>query len=354
MKNLVIGDIHGCYTELLELLDKAGLSAEDQIIGIGDIVDRGPDSRHVLEFFNTRANARSIIGNHERKHVRWLRGEVRPALSQQITRYQLGERYPEWVTYMTTFPYFLELPEAILVHGFFEPHVTLRQQKETVLAGTLSGEYYLKKQYRKPWYELYPGQKPLIVGHHDYLSTGEPLVYQDRVFCLDTGCCHGGRLTGLILPDFTLVSVPSRKNYWTEEKTRHVELRIATAREESLTWKEIENFLSSAANQSNMSSAVRERISRLEALFDEAEDTLAQLFNSIQQENKRVLTQLRSECNFDELPVRKQGSIYATRIGETPLAKFLHLARKGELTMERLRQCFKRPSDLIAFTRRIG
>jgi serine/threonine protein phosphatase 1 len=52
MKNtLIIGDIHGCYDELPALLNKAGLSDGDEVIGIGDVVDRGPETPQVVFFF---------------------------------------------------------------------------------------------------------------------------------------------------------------------------------------------------------------------------------------------------------------------------------------------------------------
>jgi len=96
MKTLVIGDIHGCFRELRDLLDKADLSSEDEIIALGDILDRGPDSPCVLGFFMTQPNARSLMGNHERKHVLSFQGRTRPALSQSITRRQFGEEhYPQ-------------------------------------------------------------------------------------------------------------------------------------------------------------------------------------------------------------------------------------------------------------------
>ncbi len=59
MKYLIIGDIHGCYEEMQQLLDKVGLNAEDQIIALGDIVDRGPDPASVFEFFRSNQKARS-------------------------------------------------------------------------------------------------------------------------------------------------------------------------------------------------------------------------------------------------------------------------------------------------------
>jgi len=78
---LLIGDIHGCYDELQALLDLAGLSGDDEIIALGDIVDRGPATPQVLEFFQTQPNARSLMGNHERKHLRSFRGETKAARS---------------------------------------------------------------------------------------------------------------------------------------------------------------------------------------------------------------------------------------------------------------------------------
>lgn len=217
MKRLIIGDIHGCWNEFQALLDKAGLRDGDEIIALGDFVDRGPDTPKVLDFIQSSPHARSLIGNHERKHVRAFKGELKPALSQVIARGQIGEvRYPDACAFMEDLPYFIELEEALLVHGFFEPGVAIGDQRMTVLAGTMSGGRYLYKHYQKPWYELYDGEKPLVCGHLNYLHNGKPLIYQDRVWCIDTGCCRGGNLTGLVLPDFQLVSVKAKTNYWAQ------------------------------------------------------------------------------------------------------------------------------------------
>jgi len=75
MQTLVVGDIHGCYVELLTLLDKAGLGDEDAIISVGDFVDVGPETPQVLKFFQEQKNAQALMGNHERKHVRGNRGK---------------------------------------------------------------------------------------------------------------------------------------------------------------------------------------------------------------------------------------------------------------------------------------
>ena len=70
MRTLLVGDIHGCYEELQELLVAARIQASDRIISVGDLADRGPESPQVLEFFLERPNSQVIMGNHEWKHVR--------------------------------------------------------------------------------------------------------------------------------------------------------------------------------------------------------------------------------------------------------------------------------------------
>jgi serine/threonine protein phosphatase 1 len=205
MKTLIIGDIHGCYIELQELLARSGIADSDTIIALGDIVDRGSDTSQVLDFFRRQPNARSLMGNHERKHVRAARGEVKLALSQVITRSQLGETYRDALLFMDTLPTWIELPDAILVHGYLEPGIPLSSQLATVLCGTMGGEKHLHNKYDHPWYELYNGEKPVIVGHYDYQRNGQVFVYQERVFGLDTSCVHGKTLSGLVLPDFKMI-----------------------------------------------------------------------------------------------------------------------------------------------------
>ncbi len=217
MRYFIIGDIHGCYAEFQELLAKAALNSDDQIIAIGDLVDRGLDSASVVEFFRDTPNAESIMGNHERKHVRWFDDQVEPAASQIITRKQITEDiYPEVIGYMSDLPHYIDLPDALLVHGFYEPGVPLEDQRESVIVGTLSGEEYLRKRFSWPWYERYDGAKPLIMGHRDYTDKMQVLNYKDRVWGIDTRCVYGGSLTGVMLPGFDIISVPSRGDHWTD------------------------------------------------------------------------------------------------------------------------------------------
>jgi serine/threonine protein phosphatase 1 len=358
MRQLVIGDIHGCYYELCDLLDKAGLATEDEIIAVGDIVDRGPESPRVLDFFRQQPNARSVMGNHERKHVRSFRRETPPALSQLITRSQLGEDvyvYGDAIAFLDRFPRFLGLPDALVVHGYFEPGKHVSQQRETVLVGTMTGDRYLRQNYDRPWYELYDGPRPIIVGHQEYgdagRPSGKPFVHRDLVFGLDTGCCHGRSLTGLLLPDFRFISVSSRGDHWAHVKNSYAHIqehKIAT-----LSWRSVKDWIA-RLDEAEVGRAVGGRLTRLRSLDDQAEEALSALHSYILERYAAVLAASRADHDYDALTTREQARAYASQIGETPLTGYLHLARKGELTLDALRERFKKPGDVVNLARRIG
>ena len=63
MRTIVIGDIHGCYAEMLQLLAKVEISDADCLISLGDIVDRGADSVQVYDFLKNRPNTIVLMGN---------------------------------------------------------------------------------------------------------------------------------------------------------------------------------------------------------------------------------------------------------------------------------------------------
>jgi hypothetical protein len=312
---LIVGDIHGCYEELLALVDRARLAESDEIVALGDLFDRGPEPRDVLSFFRHRPNARSVLGNHERKHLRVRDGDLAPAPSQLAARDMLDDAYADALDLMARLPLAIELPEATLAHGFWEPGRTLAEQSPSMLVGTRGAQAYLEARYGPRWYELYDGTKPLVVGHLDYLRSGQPLIYRDRVFCIDTACCHGGRLTGLMLPSFEIVSVPSRGDHW------------ARVRQE-------------------LADRQRPRGSGVTALAD---DGAAQaLVDRIDRECQRVLAVLGRCDEYRASSERERSRLFAMAVGEGPLARLMHRARHGELDVARLRCVLDTADDLAA------
>jgi serine/threonine protein phosphatase 1 len=161
---LIVGDIHACAQELEELLEIVGFGPDDQLIALGDIFDRGPDNSKILELFTNDPRFKTLLGNHERKHLLFNAGKCEPAISQLITKEELGDDYPKLLEFARTLPVYIELEEAILVHGALEPSITLEKQDETVLVSSISGEKHLNK-LGKPWYELIDLKKPVIFGY---------------------------------------------------------------------------------------------------------------------------------------------------------------------------------------------
>ena len=354
MKQLIIGDIHGCYAEFLELLDRCGFSEEDEIFALGDIVDRGPDTPRLLEFFSSHKNIRSLMGNHERKHIRSYQGRIRPALSQMITRRQFSEGgYRKMIDFVGRFPIYIELDDALLIHGLYEPGLPLKEQKEKVLIGTMSGETYFLEKYKVPWYQLYDGQKPVIAGHHDYSRSHKPLVINDKVFLIDTGCCYGGALSGLILPDFRIVTIDCKYDYWSRLKKQYADIRLVDKSDEKLTWEQAYELVEGSQKQNKVPKETEDRVENLTILLNEGEENLDKFFRRILEINNQILSDLRNNSDYDQQSQQIQGRLYAQKIKNDLLSPFLHLARKGELTREKLKRRFKTPGKLIEFYRSV-
>ncbi len=324
MQTLLIGDIHGCYDEFQALLDKAGLTEDDSIVSLGDCVDRGPDTPAVSRFFQEKLNAKLIMGNHERKHVRANRHEVKLARSQKISRIQFGETYPDALAFLNELPLCLDLPDALIVHGYFEPGLPLSQQRATVLCGTMGGDNYLHAHYDRPWYELYDDDKPLLVGHHNYSNTNQPFVYQDRVFGLDTDCVTGRALTGLMLQSFKIVSVPSRANYWAQIQRAYPEAKSpSTTTSKAIEWNA------------------------------EDEERLLYLIDAIRQRAYTILLELRSEPEFANLSARKQAKLFSAKVDTSMYGALLHLARLNRLNNTSACKVLKSPEMLSAMLRKL-
>jgi serine/threonine protein phosphatase 1 len=215
-RTVVVGDIHGCFEELLALCDAVDLRAEDLLVSVGDLVDRGPAPGEVVRFFRERPNSVVVMGNHERKHVRGVF-----SYAQEITRLQLGDGYAEAVEWMRTLPYFFENEHVRVVHAALVPGLPLDAQREEILCGSTSGERALATLLDPAgghWHEHYTDPKPVAFGHH--VTGREPLLRDGRVFGLDTGACHGWNLTAVRLPGGTVHAVPARADHWADSRRR--------------------------------------------------------------------------------------------------------------------------------------
>ena len=126
MSRFAISDIHGCANTFKALLRKIKFSKEDTLYLLGDYIDRGPDSRgvidHIWELQEDGYAVHCLRGNHEQmlldelaeKEV-WYNGEPETLKSFHAKSYQyIPIPYIEW---MEQLPYFFDMKDYILVHA---------------------------------------------------------------------------------------------------------------------------------------------------------------------------------------------------------------------------------------------
>ena len=209
-RTIIIGDIHGCFDELCDLLKLIDLQTDDRIIAVGDLITKGPKSAQVLDLFINDQRFSSVVGNHDRKIRQRLRGETVPLTKQQRDAIQqLDDDRERYSQYLRSLPYMIELPNHLIVHAGIRPGVPLNEQMASDLTEIRTMGADPTRRKGTAWYEIYRGPKTILFGHW-------PKKKPKRApfaIGLDTGCVYGGQLTGYIIESDEFVSVPARDTY---------------------------------------------------------------------------------------------------------------------------------------------
>lgn len=93
MSTYVISDIHGCYDELMRMLEKIGFSSDDTLVIAGDYIDRGSQSLEMLDWIaDVPDNVRLLKGNHDVEFVEYVR--LLDAMKKQVD-YEVDDDSPE-------------------------------------------------------------------------------------------------------------------------------------------------------------------------------------------------------------------------------------------------------------------
>lgn len=209
-RTIVIGDIHGCYDELRELLERVGLSADDRVVCVGDLIVKGWKNREVLDLLMTDKRFSSVLGNHDRALLRYWRGEkARLKKEQDEARAELQSEQARYVAYLESLPLMIDLGSHLVVHAGVRPGVALDEQSAEDLTElrTLGGNR--KSREGTPWYEVYEGDKTVLFGHW---PAGE-LRRGPRALGLDTGCVYGYQLTAYVIETEEVVRVQAHRAY---------------------------------------------------------------------------------------------------------------------------------------------
>ncbi|MFF9263887.1 polynucleotide kinase-phosphatase [Streptomyces longwoodensis] len=229
----IIGDIHGCASELEALLGKLGYvdgvhPGGRTAVFVGDLVDRGPDSPGVLRRVMAMVksgNALCVPGNHENKYGRHLKGrKVQHTHGLAETVAQMAGESEEFVAEVREFidslvsHYVLDGGRLVVCHaGLPEKYHgrTSGRVRSHALYGETTGEtdeFGLPVRY--PWAEDYRGRAAVVYGH----TPVPEATWLNNTICLDTGAVFGGKLTALRWPERELVDVPAERVWYEPAK----------------------------------------------------------------------------------------------------------------------------------------
>lgn len=232
----IVGDVHGCFDELYELIKKLGYkiykiedsykvshSQNRKLVFVGDLVDRGPKISEVLKLVMDMAEsniAHCVKGNHDDKLKRKLLGrdvKVIHGLEQSLEQLELEstgfkEEVIEFLNNLKAYLIF-DTGKLIVSHAGFQERFTGQESKRVeafCLYGQNTGEY---DEYGLPirydWAKDYKGNSFIVYGH---TPMSEAKIVNNTIN-IDTGCVFGGALTAFRYPEKTVLSQRAFKQY---------------------------------------------------------------------------------------------------------------------------------------------
>jgi protein phosphatase len=238
----IIGDVHGCFDELIDLFEKLNYvvsrnESGDSVLKIepppgrraifvGDLVDRGPKSPEVVRLVMGMVqlgSALAVPGNHDIKFMRAIWGkkvQITHGLAESLQQFEAYEEHYRGFSRIAA-----DFMDELVSHYVFDDgklvvaHAGMKETmqgrgsgkvREFALYGETTGEtdeFGLPVRY--PWAQEYRGRAMVVYGH---TPVPEP-EWLNRTIDIDTGCVFGGKLTALRYPELELVSVPARQTY---------------------------------------------------------------------------------------------------------------------------------------------
>jgi len=227
----IIGDVHGCAHELELLLRALGWDLDTaqhpdkrQLVFVGDLVDRGPDTPGVLRLamrFAAAGQAWCVMGNHDWKLLRKLWGrqvQLTHGLEKSVEQLdrEPGVFRGAVADYLATLPSHLIFDDGRLVIA----HAGIQERdighdssaiRDFTMFGMTTGRMDADGlPERLPWANDYRGAATIVYGR----TPIEKAQWINRTINLDTGCCFGGKLTALLYPELTLVDVAAAQEYY--------------------------------------------------------------------------------------------------------------------------------------------
>src|SRR5688500_9220915 len=178
-RTIVVGDIHGCYDELMALVEKVNLGDRDRVVSVGDLITKGPKNREVLELFMTDPRFSTVIGNHDLQLRRkWCGEDVELKPAQREAHRELKGEKDHYASFLNRLPFWIDLGTHLVVHAGLGPKN--REVLELFMTdprfSTVIGNHDL--QLRRKWcgedVELKPAQREAhreLKGEKDHYAS---------------------------------------------------------------------------------------------------------------------------------------------------------------------------------------
>jgi serine/threonine protein phosphatase 1 len=205
-----VGDIHGCFDKLVSLMGIIDVDLKkDTLVFIGDYIDRGPQSKEVVDYLIDLAEGGNRVvflkGNHELMLQNYLSGEDKLSFlynggEATLNSYMKGGGRreanlipPRHLEFFENLRLFYETDHYIFVHGGLKSNVSLEHQDEWDML-------WIRDEFI---YSDFDFGKRVIFGHTPFR---EPLILDNKIG-IDTGAVYGNKLTCVELPAMKFFSV---------------------------------------------------------------------------------------------------------------------------------------------------
>lgn len=203
---IVISDIHGCYDTLRALVDQ--LPQGHEVICVGDLIDRGPNSRDVIEFV-IKAGFKSVMGNHEQMML-----DMDRSTGFHMETFELIDSIWGHNGGVDTMDSYGDDEESYNRHIEWIKTLPLVYEKDGVLVSHSSAAEFVNRGHDKRWAfdvlwerNLRPDKIANLFNVFGHTILPQPMI-GDHYACIDTGCFTGRMLTAIQFPEKILYQQP--------------------------------------------------------------------------------------------------------------------------------------------------
>lgn len=225
VRHIFIGDIHGCFDELSDLLAAIGVGGEDRVVSLGDMTRKGPAADRCLDLWAERGYL-AVLGNGDAATIERSRSPIKRWLAAAADRRVLRSR--RYIAQIQTWPLHLDFPAigVVAVHGGilpnsrrFDPSLAPRSAALELrhVRRAPSGQWMQipKGQHEEGdpfWADVWDGDRTVVYGH----TPRHEAKIHARAIGLDTGCVYGGELSAAVFASdgtYRIVEVRARRRY---------------------------------------------------------------------------------------------------------------------------------------------